>query len=756
MPDAIVVGSGPNGLAAAIVLARAGLSVGVLEAEDDDRRRLPLGRADAAGVRRTTSARRSTRSRAASPFLRSVPLEEHGVEWVQPPAALAHPFDDGTRGAARALGRRDRGRSRRRTRGATGRLMAPLVERPRPLLERSARAAPRCPRTPRRWRGSRLHGRAAGRACSRGERSAASGRAALFAGLAAHSMLPLTRLPIGGVRARARRARARGRLAARAGRLAADRRRARRLPRVARRRDRDGPPVALARRARRRRAGAARRHAAAASRARGRRAARRATARRLERLPLRAGRLQARLGARRPDPLARGGVRARGDGPSRRHARGDRRAPSGRRGAGAIAERPFVLLAQQSLFDPSRAPAGKHTAWAYCHVPNGSPVDMTERIEAQVERFAPGFRELDARALGDGAGRRSRRTTRTTSAATSTAVPRTFGRRSPGRRFGRRRTRRRFRASSSARPRRRPGGGVHGMCGFHAARAALRAMTPGGRSSSQRTPLPFSGRRPPRCTDEIRPSYPPEAARWILGRRTPLDAWSISAPGPGSSARVLAALGHEVIASSRTRDAGGARGRGSPPGVPVRSPGSAESIRFASEERRRSRRRAVVPLVRERSGARTRSRVSFAPAGCSARSGMFATTRCPGSPSSRGPCFRATARRPFAGYLRARDFGPAFGDRERAEFPLQRRAHGCFTARPRAEQVEVPRRRRGRAAGDARRRRGSRRGVSGALPPSVHHDRLSGGSLLSRDLEGCSVLGVELKSPHLPLWSPRI
>lgn len=54
-------------------------------------------------------------------------------------------------------------------------------------------------------------------------------------------------------------------------------------------------------------------------------------------------------------------------------------------------EKPFVLLAQQSLFDESRAPAGKHTAWAYCHVPNGSTVDRTEAIEKQVERFAPGF-----------------------------------------------------------------------------------------------------------------------------------------------------------------------------------------------------------------------------------------------------------------------------------------------------------------------------------------------------------------------------
>src|SRR4029077_13392545 len=60
---------------------------------------------------------------------------------------------------------------------------------------------------------------------------------------------------------------------------------------------------------------------------------------------------------------------------------------------GKPADRPFILVGQQSLFDPSRAPAGKHTVWAYCHVPNGSTFDMTERMEAQFERFAPGFRE---------------------------------------------------------------------------------------------------------------------------------------------------------------------------------------------------------------------------------------------------------------------------------------------------------------------------------------------------------------------------
>src|SRR5262249_19982374 len=62
--------------------------------------------------------------------------------------------------------------------------------------------------------------------------------------------------------------------------------------------------------------------------------------------------------------------------------------------AGQCAERPFVLVTQPSLFDETRAPDGKHTAWGYCHVPAGSTMDMTERIEAQIERFAPGFRDV--------------------------------------------------------------------------------------------------------------------------------------------------------------------------------------------------------------------------------------------------------------------------------------------------------------------------------------------------------------------------
>ena len=139
---------------------------------------------------------------------------------------------------------------------------------------------------------------------------------------------------------------------------------------------------------------------------------------------------------------------------------------------GQHAERPFVLLAQHTLFDATRAPAGKHTAWAYCHVPAGSPVDMTERIDAQVERFAPGFRErvlarhvmgpaeLEARnpnlVGGDlNAGAADLRGL----LARPVARPVPYRTPVPG-----------LYLCSASTP---PGGGVHGMCGYLGARAAL-------------------------------------------------------------------------------------------------------------------------------------------------------------------------------------------------------------------------------------------------------------------------------------------
>ena len=140
---------------------------------------------------------------------------------------------------------------------------------------------------------------------------------------------------------------------------------------------------------------------------------------------------------------------------------------------GECAEHPFVLLAQPSLFDPTRAPEGKHIAWAYCHIPNGSTVDVLEKIENQIERFAPGFREcvltrrvfspsaleaMDANLVGGdingGAVDAGQFLFRPTSRHYATSSPKVY-------------------LCSSSTP---PGGGVHGMCGYHAAKLALARM----------------------------------------------------------------------------------------------------------------------------------------------------------------------------------------------------------------------------------------------------------------------------------------
>ena len=137
--------------------------------------------------------------------------------------------------------------------------------------------------------------------------------------------------------------------------------------------------------------------------------------------------------------------------------------------------RPFVLLAQTSLFDDTRAPAGKHTAWAYCHVPNGSAVEMTERIEAQVERFAPGFRDLILARHAMGPAEleaHNRNLVGGDLNGGAMDVGQLFFR--PVRRLVPYRTPLRgVYLCSSSTP---PGGGVHGMCGYSAARIALRDL----------------------------------------------------------------------------------------------------------------------------------------------------------------------------------------------------------------------------------------------------------------------------------------
>ncbi len=469
MPDAIVVGSGPNGLAAAIALARAGVSVRVLEAAETVGGGTRSAELTLPGfVHDVCSAIHPLA--VASPFLRTVPLEEHGVEWIWPPAALAHPFDDGT---AALLERSPEATGE--TLGPDGRryrtLVAPLARDSDGLLDDLLGPA-RVPAHPlalaRFGAVAALPAASLARIAFRGLRARG-----FLAGLAAHSMLPLTRAPSAAF----------GLVLALLGHAV-------------------GWPLA--------RGGSQAIADALASYLRslggeietGRRVAslEELDAARTVLLDVTPRQLVALAGDRLPS-----GYRARLeryrygpgvfkldwalDGPIPWRAEACARAATVHLGAtleeivaserlprrGAVAERPYVLLAQQSLFDPTRAPVGQHAAWAYCHVPNGSGIDMTERIESQVERFAPGFREriLARSALGpaeleahnpnyvggdiNGGAADLRQLFARPVARRSpytTPLPGVF-------------------LCSSSTP---PGGGVHGMCGYHAALAALRYL----------------------------------------------------------------------------------------------------------------------------------------------------------------------------------------------------------------------------------------------------------------------------------------
>ena len=469
MPDAIVVGSGPNGLAAAIELARAGLSVRVLEARETVGGGARSAELTLPGfVHDVCSAIHPLG--VASPFFRTLPLAEHGVEWIEPPAALAHPFDDGTAvllerspdAVVRGLGE-DGERWQR--------LFAPLVRDADALLD--GLLAPlhlfAHPLMVARF-GARatLSASALARLSFRGERARG-----VFAGLAAHSMLSLRRPPsaafglvlgllghaVGWPLPRGGSQRLSDGLASYLRSLGGEIETGRRVESLEELGD--TPAVLLD-----------------------------VTPRGLvglagERLPSlyrrRLGRYRYGPGVFKLDWALDGPIPWRAEecaragtvhlGATLEEIATSEAAP----GRGELVERPYVLLAQQSLFDSSRAPAGRHTAWAYCHVPNGSRADMTERIESQVERFAPGFREriLARSALvpaeleaynanyvgGDingGAATLSQLFTRPVARLSpyTTPLPGVF-------------------LCSASTP---PGGGVHGMCGYHAARAALRFL----------------------------------------------------------------------------------------------------------------------------------------------------------------------------------------------------------------------------------------------------------------------------------------
>ncbi|MFN8622444.1 MAG: NAD(P)/FAD-dependent oxidoreductase [Chloroflexota bacterium] len=467
-PDAIVVGSGPNGLAAAITLARAGRSVVVHEAAD----RLGGGMRSAeltlpSVVHDVCSTIQGTS--LASPFFRSLDLARHGLELVHPGVPLAHPFDDGT---AAVLERSVPGTARglREDAGAWADLFGMLVDHAEDLMAFVLAPVNRPPRHP-------LLAARFGLAAIRSATSLARGRfreprtQALMGGLSAHGMVPLestATAAFGLVLAIVAQAwgwpLVRGGTQQLADAMVAELRalggevvtghRVERLDELppARAVLFDTSPRAMA--------------AIAGERLPAR------YRRRLDGFRMGPGIVKVDWALDGPIPWRAPRVAEAGTvhlgGSLDEIARAEADASHGR-----ISEKPFVLLVQATPFDPSRAPDGMHTGWAYCHVPNGSPVDMTERIEAQVERFAPGFRDRilarhtylaadmeahDANYLGGDINGGSQDLRQLFTRPVARWDPYT----TPDRGL--------YLCSSST----PPGGGVHGMSGFWAARSALR------------------------------------------------------------------------------------------------------------------------------------------------------------------------------------------------------------------------------------------------------------------------------------------
>jgi phytoene dehydrogenase-like protein len=466
LPDALVVGSGPNGLAGALTLKRAGLTVEVYEAAGAVGGGARTAELTLPGFRHDLCSAIHPMGRI-SPFFRWAKLD---LPWVEPPAVVAHPLDDGTAVVLeRDLGDVDLGADT----GAYRKLVGPIVEewqRAEPLV-----LGPFPPPFRAVARGARLAPSAA--SALRDARSLAQARfrtdraRALFAGLAAHSMLPLERRPsagfgialavighVGGFGF------PRGGAQAIADALAAELTVRTSSPVDALNGKGQAGGLSLS-------ADVVLADVAPSE------------LRRIARLPERYDRRLAGYrhgpGAFKLDWALDGPIPWRAAECARAatvHLGGtlDEIAASERAAwTRRPADRPFLILAQHTPFDPTRAPEGKHTAWAYCHVPNGWRGDLTDAVEAQVERFAPGFRELVlARAVTTPAGFEARNRNFVGGDINGGAMD-------LGQLLAR--------PALSANPYRTPlpgvylcsastppGGGVHGMCGYSAALTALR------------------------------------------------------------------------------------------------------------------------------------------------------------------------------------------------------------------------------------------------------------------------------------------